>query len=128
MGYAFLYGVFGALLGANVGAFLYDAMLTPLVGRADAAATIRLFWLVFVGIDALAVGGLWFFSRALGKDTPATRARARLVMTGVYGLILLLGCYFLYGAVSATPTDYKAVIEALIFQVLGLGGLYMNNR
>jgi proton-dependent oligopeptide transporter, POT family len=128
MGYAFLYGVFGALLGANIGAFLYDAMLTPLVGRPDAAPTIRLFWLIFVGIDAAAVGGLWYFSKALGQDTPSTRARARVVMTGVYGLILLLGCYFLYSALSASPTDYKSVIQALIFQILGVGGLYMNNR
>jgi dipeptide/tripeptide permease len=128
MGYAFLYGVFGALLGANVGAFLYERLLTPVVGRPDAASSIRLFWLIFVAIDVVAVAGLWFFSKMLGQDTPGTRARARMVMNLVYGLILLLGCFFLYSALSASPTDYKAVIQALIFQVLGAGGLYMNRR
>jgi POT family proton-dependent oligopeptide transporter len=128
MGYAFLYGVFGALLGANIGAFLYERMLAPVAGHAGAAATIRLYWFIFVAIDALAVAGLLFFSKALGQDTPATRARARVVMNVVYVLVLLLGGFFLYLALSVSPTDYKSVIQALIFLVLGLGGLLMNRR
>ena len=128
MGYAFLYGVFGSLLGANLGAFLYERLLTPVVGQPGAGSSIRLFWLIFVAIDVVAVAGLWLFSKALGKDSPATRARARVVMNVVYGLILLLGCFFLYTALSAAPTDYKTVIQAVIFQILGAGGLYMNNR
>jgi proton-dependent oligopeptide transporter, POT family len=128
MGYAFLYGVFGALLGANIGAFLYERMLAPVAGHADAAATIRLYWLIFVAIDAVAVAGLWFFAKALGEDTPATRARARALMNVVYVLILLLGGFFLYLALSVSPTDYKSVIQALIFLVLGVGGLRMNRK
>ena len=41
MGYAFLYGVFGSLLGSNLGAFLYARMLKPVIGTPDAVATTR---------------------------------------------------------------------------------------
>ena len=41
MGYAFLYGVFGSLLGSNLGAFLYTLMLKPVVGSPEAFATTR---------------------------------------------------------------------------------------
>ena len=47
-------------------------------------------------------------------------------MNVVYALILLLGGFFLYLALSVSPTDYKSVIQALIFLVLGAGGLGMN--
>ncbi len=126
MGYAFLYGVFGALLGSNIGAFLYERLLAPVAGHPDATATIRLYWLIFVAIDIISVGGLLFFSKALGKDTPATRAKARVLMNVVYVLILLLGALFLYLALSVSPMDYKSVIQALIFLILGGGGLVMN--
>jgi dipeptide/tripeptide permease len=128
MGYAFLYGVFGALLGANIGAFLYERLLTPVVGVAGSGGTIRLYWLIFVGIDAVAAAGLWLFARRLGQDNAETRARARVVMNVVYVLIALLGAFFLYVALSASPVDYKSIIQALIFLVLGVGGLFMNRR
>jgi proton-dependent oligopeptide transporter, POT family len=128
MGYAFLYGVFGALLGANIGAFLYERLLAPVVGQVGAAATIRLYWLIFVAIDAVAIAGLLFFSKSLGRDTLTTRTRARVVMNFVYVLILLLGGFFLYLALSVSPTDYKSVIQAIIFLAIGVGGLFMNRR
>ena len=128
MGYAFLYGVFGALLGANIGAFLYERLLTPVVGVAGSEGTIRLYWLIFVGIDAVAAAGLWLFARRLGQDNAETRARARVVMNVVYVLLALLGAFFLYVALSASPVDYKSIIQALIFLALGVGGLFMNRR
>ena len=41
MGYAFLYGVIGALVGSTVGGEMYNAILTPLQGREDAGAVLR---------------------------------------------------------------------------------------
>ena len=41
MGYAFLYGVIGSLLGSNLGGVLYESMLKPLVGRGDVTGDIR---------------------------------------------------------------------------------------
>ena len=34
MGYAFLYGVFGSLLGSNLGAFMYARIVEPAIGTA----------------------------------------------------------------------------------------------
>jgi MFS family permease len=127
MGYAFLYGVFGALLGANVGAFLYERILTPVAPAAAAVGVlppgapgaIRFFWLLFVAVDVVAVAGLT-------ENTPGTRRRARSIMYVVYSLVALLGAYFLFAATTATPTDYKTVVQAVIFLALGAGGLLMN--
>ena len=41
MGYAFLYGVFGSLLGSSLGAFLYERMLKPALGTPEADARAR---------------------------------------------------------------------------------------
>ena len=35
MGYAFLYGVFGSLLGSSLGAYLYERMLKPVVATPE---------------------------------------------------------------------------------------------
>jgi dipeptide/tripeptide permease len=140
MGYAFLYGVFGSLLGANIGAFLYTRLMKPVIHTPDAAAHSTLFWLIFTGIDIVAAAGLVLFARRLGEDTPRSRNRARLVMHGVYSLVLLLGAAFFYLAWSAAigqpnPGNQslaflvfsnRTAIQALIFLVLGAGGLFMN--
>jgi len=126
MGYAFLYGVFGSLLGANVGAFLYERMLKPVIGTPAADIRARLFWLLFVALDLVAAAGLVAFSRSLGKDTSDTRRRARWIMNGVYVLILLLGAAFLYLAFSSSPVQYRTAVQALIFLTVGAGGLVMN--
>ncbi|MEW6363247.1 MAG: MFS transporter [Acidobacteriota bacterium] len=128
MGYAFLYGVFGSLLGSNLGAFLYERMLKPLVGNAVAAGTVRLFWLLFAALDILAVIGLVLFARSFTEDTPETRRKAGLIMNGVYALILLLGIVFLAFAVLSSPVQPKTAVQAVIFLLLGAGGLIMNRR
>jgi dipeptide/tripeptide permease len=128
MGYAFLYGVFGSLLGSNLGAFLYDRMLKPAVGAADAPARTRTFWVLFAVLDVVAAAGLVLFSRVFGPDTAETRRRALVVMRGVYTLILLLGLAFLYIAFSATPIQSRVAVQALIFSALGVGGLAMSRR
>jgi proton-dependent oligopeptide transporter, POT family len=126
MGYAFLYGVFGALLGASLGSWLYASMLKPALGTASAASQARIFWLLFVAVDIVAVAGLVFFSRRLGEDTAATRHTARVCMYFVYACIALLGFVFLYNATSSSTTNYKQMVQAIIFLAVGAGGLLMN--
>jgi dipeptide/tripeptide permease len=126
MGYAFLYGVFGSLIGSSIGAFLYDRMMTPVIGTAAAHGRARTFWLMFAVLDVIAAASLVLFNRAFGKDTAETRRRARVVMRGVYGVILLLGVGFLYVAFSSAPIQPRVAVQAVIFIALGLGGLYMS--
>jgi dipeptide/tripeptide permease len=126
MGYAFLYGVFGSLIGSNIGAFLYERMLKPAIGTPAADGQARLFWLAFAVLDVVACAGLMLFARSFGKDTADTRARARVVMNGVYLGIALIGALFLYQGVTASPVQYRTVVQALIFIALGGGGLVFN--
>ena len=123
MGYAFLYGVFGSLLGSNLGAFLYARMLKPLIGLPEAFATTRIFWLMFAVLDVVAAVGLLLFARAFTADTPETRRKARIVMIGVYTVILLVGVAFCYTAFSSTPVQYRTLVQSIIFLALGAGGL-----
>jgi dipeptide/tripeptide permease len=123
MGYAFLYGVFGSLLGSNLGAFLYTRMLKPVIGSPDAFATTRTFWLMFAVLDVVAAVGLVLFARAFTADTPETRRKARMVMSGVYALVLLVGIGFFYSAVSSEGAQYRTLVQSLIFLALGAGGL-----
>ncbi len=126
MGYAFLYGVFGSLLGSSLGAFLYERMLKPAVGAPDADERARLFWLLFAALDTVAVAGLVLFARAFTADTPETRRRATAIMRGVYAVVLLVGAGFLYAAFSRTPVQARVAVQAAIFIALGLGGLAMS--
>ena len=126
MGFAFLYGVIGSLLGSNIGSFLYARLMTPVIGTPEAPARARLFWLMFAVLDIAAAVGLFLFARAFGEDTPGARRRARPPMNAIYALILLLGAYFLYDAFSASPANARTAVQALIFLFLGSGGLVMN--
>jgi dipeptide/tripeptide permease len=126
MGYAFLYGVFGSLLGSNLGAFLYERMLKPALGTPWAGAQARLFWAMFAALDVVAAAGLIVFARRFGEDTAQTRRTAARVMTGVYALIAILGVGFLIFAVTASPVQYKTAVQAGIFLLLGGGGLAIN--
>ena len=126
MGYAFLYGVFGSLLGSSLGAFLYERMLKPAMGQPDAPARARTFWMMFAILDVIAAVALIGFARAFGQDTPETRRRATTVMRGVYGVVLLIGVAFLWVAFSSTPVQARTAVQAVIFIALGTGGLAMS--
>jgi dipeptide/tripeptide permease len=128
MGYAFLYGVFGSLLGSNLGAFMYERMLKPVVGQPGAGSRTTIFWLLFAALDVVATVGLIVFARSFTADTLATRARATRIMNGVYAVIAVLGLGFLAIAVTADPFQYRTAIQAVIFLALGGGGLLMNRR
>jgi proton-dependent oligopeptide transporter, POT family len=128
MGYAFLYGVFGSLIGANVGSLLYSRLMTPVINTPMADERARLFWSIFAVLDVAAAIGLVFFARKFGEDTPATRHGAKVIMYGVYGLLLFLGACFLFLAFSSSPPQYRMAVQSLIFLALGGGGLVMNGR
>jgi MFS family permease len=128
MGYSFLYGVIGSLIGSSVGGALYERLLKPAIGAPNAAAQARLFWFVFIGIAVLGAAGLVLFHRFFGPDTPATRRAARRVMFGVDAAFLLLGGLFLWFAFQASPPQYRTAVQACIFLLLGAGGLAINLR
>ncbi len=128
MGYAFLYGVFGSLLGSNLGAFLYERMLKPTLGTPEADGAARAFWLIFAAHDAVAAAGLVLFARAFGSDTEETRRRAGSIMSGIYALIALLGLAFLYLAFAGEAVQMRTAVQALLFLLLGAFGLVMNRR
>jgi dipeptide/tripeptide permease len=126
MGFAFLYGVIGSLLGSNLGAYLYDLMLKPMVGQPNTAGATRTFWLMFAVLDVIAAASLVLFARKFGTDTPGTRRQARRVMNVVYALVLLIGVTFCYAAFTADPVQWRTAVQSVIFLALGGGGLVMN--
>jgi dipeptide/tripeptide permease len=123
MGYAFLYGVFGSLLGSNLGAFLYARMIEPALGTPGLPARARLFWILFAVLDVAAAGALVLFFRRFGADTPDTRLRAARAMRLVYALIALLGAVFLVIGLTSSPVQVRTVVQAVIFLALGVGGI-----
>src|SRR5512134_2323801 len=110
MGYAFLYGVFGSLLGSSIGALAYERMLKPALGTPAADGRARLFWLLFALLDVIATVGLVLFARRFGADTEETRRRAGVMMRGVYAAVLLLGGAFLYVAFRSTPVQARTAV------------------
>jgi dipeptide/tripeptide permease len=128
MGYAFLYGVFGSLLGSNLGAFLYARMIEPALGTPDLPARARLFWILFALLDVAAAGALVLFFRRFGTDTPDTRMRAARAMRLVYALIALLGAAFLVIGLTASPVQVRTVVQAAIFLALGIGGIVIISK
>jgi hypothetical protein len=131
MGYAFLYGVFGSLIGSNLGSFLYERMLKPVVGTPEGPGRTHRFWLIFAALNLVAMAGLWLFSRAYGEDTPASRAGARRTIGVVYFLILVLGAVaaaFGMGWLDGSPFQPKTVLQGAIFVLLGGFGLWVTAR
>ena len=129
MGYAFLYGVVGSLIGSNLGGMMYEAMLKPLLGTADPSGDIRQFWLIFAGLGFVAMAGLMLYNRTFATDTPETRALARKIMIGLYTALCLIGLWFLYSALFRSPSiPYRTVVQAAIMILLGAGGITISFR
>ena len=129
MGYAFLYGVFGSLFGSSLGGALYGAWLKPLKGTAAGFDASRKFWLLFVLLDVVAVVGLVLYNRFFANDTPEANARARTIMTVLYGLFVVVGGFFLWKSLFGGPEiSYKTLVQALILALLGVGGFLVSRR
>ncbi len=125
MGYAFLYGVIGSLIGSNVGGEMYHAILAPLKGRAGAGSTLRNFWLLFAFLGVLTMLALIVYNRIFGDDTGTTRAKARRVMIFIYGLLIVLSVgmvLFVWKTQGGVPP--KTWIQSTIMLLIGFGGLY----
>jgi len=125
MGYAFLYGVIGSLVGSNIGGEAYRAVLKPLVGQPGSAATLSTFWLVFGVLGVAAALLLVGYNRWFGTDTATTRARARRVMKVIYGgLLLLAPALVLLLAWRRGTVPPKTWVQATIMVAMGGGGLW----
>jgi dipeptide/tripeptide permease len=124
MGYAFLYGVIGSLVGSNLGGVLYESMLKPLVGQAEVGDSVQRFWLLFAVLGGLAAGGLILYNRYFAADTPENNTRARQVMTVLYSVFFLVGVYFVYTSVAwREEIAYRSLVQATIMVLLGGSGL-----
>lgn len=127
MGYAFLYGVMGSLVGSNLGGVLYEEMLKPLAGQSGVERMYRNFWLLFALLDVVAVAGLLAYNRFFVADTPATNARARQIMLAIYSVLIILGGWFFYSsAFHGETVAYKTLVQSAIMLVLGAGGVYIS--
>lgn len=129
MGYAFLYGVVGSLLGSNLGGALYESSLKPFIGTPEAPEAVRRFWLMFAALDGIAIAGLMTFHRFFSVDSPDANARARTIMLGVYALLTAVGVLFAYSAGFASESiQYKTLVQAVIMIGIGGGGLAITAR
>lgn len=61
MGYSFLYGIIGSLVGNNLGANLYEKLVNQM-GRP------RVLWMIFSGIGILTIIGLLLYDRLLAPE------------------------------------------------------------
>jgi MFS family permease len=128
MGYAFLYGVIGSLVGSNIGGEMYHAILSPLVpasGIADGGTTTRNFWLLFSILGVATMFLLIVYNKFFGEDTEATRTKARRVMLIIYGLLVVLSAgmvVFVWSTKGGVPP--KTWIQAAIMLAVGVGGFY----
>lgn len=128
MGYAFLYGVVGSLVGSNLGGVMYEAMLKPLVGTTGIQGELRTFWIIFAILGLIATMGLILYNRFFSVDTPASNARARWIMIAIYAVLGLLGLWFLYSSVTADTVAYRTMVQAIIMLLIGTGGLAISLR
>jgi len=123
MGYAFLYGVIGSLVGSSAGGALYASMLKPLVGQTGIEGDLRNFWLLFAALDLLALAGLLLYNRFFAVDTPASARVARWIMIGIYVGFTLLGAWFLYRSVTGEAIEFRTLVQACIMLLIGAGGI-----
>ncbi|KAB2878798.1 peptide MFS transporter [bacterium] len=129
MGYAFLYGVIGSLIGSNLGGAMYENFLKPLVGQTGIENELRNFWLIFAGLGLLAMSGLLWYNKYFAVDSPDTNRKARFVMIGIYGMLIVIGGWFFYNSVfGAAEVAYKTMVQALIMLLIGAGGMAISMK
>ena len=123
MGYAFLYGVVGSLVGSNLGGALYETLLKPLVGRTGVEQELRNFWLLFAALGLLAMSGLVVYNKVFAEDTPRTNLLAWRVMLIVYGTLVVLGLWYFVSSTTGEVISYKTMVQAVIMLAIGAGGV-----
>lgn len=128
MGYAFLYGVIGSLVGSNLGGMMYESMLKPLAGQIGVENELRNFWMIFAVLGIAAGLGLLLYNRIFSADTPETNAKARTVMMAVYTALIAIGGYFLFVSVSGEHLSYKTLVQSTIMLLIGIGGIIISRR
>ncbi|MQY61020.1 MFS transporter [bacterium] len=140
MGYAFLYGVFGSLIGTNLGAVLYENILKPVVPSAraveaglplavEAATQAKSFWLIFAVLGGVCLIGMLLYNRFFSEETPETNRRAWKITLGLYSVFALAGFYFLIYSLFLVPEiQWRTFVQALILLLLGGGGLSISMR
>ncbi|RPJ61377.1 MAG: MFS transporter [Acidobacteria bacterium] len=129
MGYAFLYGVIGSLVGSNLGAAMYEAMLKPLVGQTGISPEIRNFWLIFAALDVVAVAGLVVYNRFFAEDTDTSNRLARRIMIVIYAGLIVVGAYFFYSSTFDVETiSFRTLVQSLIMLIIGVGGLIISGK
>ncbi len=115
---------------------MYKAILSPIKEKAVSAGlvplqmagtsgTLRNFWLVFAALGIVTTFGLVIYNKLFGKDTVATRARAKRVMFFIYGLLTVLSVVMIF-FVNSTKGNVppKTWIQSTIMVLIGIGGLY----
>ncbi len=140
MGYAFLYGVFGSLIGSNLGAVLYERNMAPIAPPAEAVASgiplspdafsqVRSFWLIFAALGILCLAGMLLYDRFFSEDTPETNLRAWRIMLGIYVIITAAGIYFFIQSLLISPqVQWRTLVQSLIMLAIGGGGTYISLR
>jgi len=140
MGYAFLYGVFGSLIGSNLGGVLYEKNLAPIAPPvadvesglplpSEILSQVREFWLIFAGLGIICLAGMLLYNRFFSEDTPQTNRRAWRIMLIVYIVIAGAGVYFLIQSLFLAPqVPWKTFVQALIMLLLGGGGILISFR
>jgi MFS family permease len=138
MGYAFLYGVVGSLFGSNLGAIMYEKLLTPVIPEAEGLQSgvpldpevfgkVREFWLIFVALGVVCLVGMLLYNRFFAEDTAETRRKAWKVMLGVYAVLATAGVLFFVRSVFiAEEIQWKTLVQAVILMGLGGGGITLS--
>ncbi len=137
MGYAFLYGVIGSLVGTNLGAFLYKRILEPVIPPPKLLSSslphetllrIKLFWGIFVLLGLASTVGMLWFGKKFSSPSPEAELSAWKIMRGLYILLVVIGTAFLAISLASPPIKWKSVIQALIMLALGGGGILSQRK
>ena len=140
MGYSFLYGVGGSLIGSNMGAILYEKILKPATPSPEAVTAgisltpdtfnqAKLFWIIFFVIGLFCVIGMFIYNRYFAQDTPLANRRAWKIMFGIYILFVGAGLYFfVYSLFLTTEIPWRTVVQSLIMLGVGAGGIIISLR
>ncbi|MCK5613226.1 MFS transporter [Candidatus Pacearchaeota archaeon] len=140
MGYAFLYGVGGSLIGSNVGAMLYEKILKPVAPSLEAVTEgiplsvsalnqAKLFWIIFALIGFCCTIGMVLYNRFFAQDTPEANRRAWKIMLGIYVFFVIAGLLFLiYSLFFAPEISWRTLVQSLIMLGVGAGGILISLR